>query len=202
MVPVTNVGTVTTWTVNNLSLVNAKTYEGVIQAVDYAGNVSTEVSSSVIVDTDGPVAGQVADRDNSDVEWISSTSTTNIHWENFSDTLSGIDHYEYAIGTTPGATNVLTWTENGLDTNVTVSNLDLIHDATYYGSVRATDIVGHISPISTSNGIVVDIFDPTVGAPNDGGPVDLDYQGPSDTLGIYWSGNDTREISFYEYSVA
>ena len=63
VVAVTNVGTVTTWTVNNLSLVNAKTYEGVIQAVDYAGNVSTEVSSSVIVDTDGPVAGQVADRD-------------------------------------------------------------------------------------------------------------------------------------------
>ena len=82
-----------------------------------------------------------------------------------------------------------------------VSNLDLVHDGTYYGFVRATDTVGHVSTISTSNGIAVDIFDPTVGVPNDGGFVDLDYQGPSDTLGIFWSGNDTREISFYEYSV-
>ena len=198
-----SVGLSSNYVIDTLSsLADQETYFFLIKATDLAGNVSDVFSSDgVTIDYGTPVSGIVYDGLAGDTDWTNSDSTLDISWSGFIDTVSGISSYEYAIGTTPGATNVLTWTENGLDTNVTVSNLDLIHDATYYGSVRATDIVGHISPISTSNGIVVDIFDPTVGAPNDGGPVDLDYQGPSDTLGIYWSGNDTREISFYEYSV-
>ena len=61
--------------------------------------------------------------------------------------------------------------------------------------------MGFVSTIAVSNGILVDIFSPTVGLPSDGGAEDLDYQGPSDTLAIHWTGTDTREISYYQYSV-
>jgi hypothetical protein len=173
-----------------------------VRATDAVGHVSTiSISNGIVVDIFDPISGLVYDGLTEDADWTSSDSTLEISWSGFIDDVSGIALYEYAIGTTPGTVNVIAWTENGVDTNVVVSNLDLIHDGTYYASVRATDAVGHVSPISVSNGIVVDIFDPTVGVPNDGGSVDLDYQGPSDTLGIFWSGNDTREISFYEYSV-
>ena len=205
VVAVTNVGTVTTWTVNNLSLVNAKTYEGVIQAVDYAGNVSTEVSSSVIVDTDGPVAGQVADRDNNDVEWISSTSTTNIHWENFSDTLSGIDHYEYAIGTSLGGSQALAWT-NALntDTSVTVTGLSLTHLTQYYSSVRAVDSVGNVSSAAISDGFTVDTDVPTVSYIREGESGELDIQNVDSLISVRWLGADIATgsgVDFYEVAL-
>ena len=163
MVAVTNVDTVTTWTVNNLSLVNAKTYEGVIQAVDYAGNVSTEVSSSVIIDTDGPVSGQVSDGGSDDIEWISSTTTTALFWNGFSDTLSGIDHYEYAIGTSLGGSQAASWT-NALnrDSSATVNGMSLNHLTQYYSSVRAVDSVGNVSAAAISDGFTVDTYVPTV----------------------------------------
>ena len=198
-----SVGLSSNYSIDTLStLLDQETYFFILKATDLAGNVSDVFSSDgVTIDYGIPVSGSVYDGLSGDTDWTSSDSTLELSWSGFIDSVSGIALYEYGVGTTPGATNIISWTENGADTNVVVSNLDLIHDGTYYGSVRATDVVGHVSALATSNGIVVDIFDPTVGVPNDGGLVDLDYQGPSDTLGIFWSGNDTREISFYQYSV-
>ena len=101
---------------------------------------------------------------------------------------------EYAFGTTSGDTDLISWTNIGLDTSVTITGLDLTHDATYYGSVRASDNVGHVSVVALSDGILVDVFEPTVGIPNDGGDThgDLDYQGPSDTLAINWEKKQVR----------
>ena len=78
-----------------------------------------------------------------------------------------------------------------------------MHSVTYYGAVRAIDQFGHISAAAVSNGIRVDTYDPIVGVPNEGGMEDLDYQGPSDTLALYWVGQDpfARELSHYEYAV-
>ena len=205
MVAVTNVGTATTWTVNNLSLVNAKTYEGVIQAVDYAGNQSVEVATSVIVDTDAPVVGQVVDRDNVDVEWISSTSTTNIHWDNFSDTLSGIDHYEYAIGTSLGGSQALAWT-NALntDTSVTVTGLSLTHLTQYYSSVRAVDSVGNVSSAGISDGFTVDTDVPTITYIREGETGELDIQNVDSVISARWLGADIATgsgVDFYEVAL-
>ena len=82
-------------------------------------------------------------------------------------------------------------------------DLELVHNLTYYGSVRAIDHFGHISEVAISDGIEVDTFNPTVGIPHEGSLDDLDYQGPSDTLAIYWEGQDpaSRELSYYEYAV-
>ncbi|MDC0215353.1 T9SS type A sorting domain-containing protein [Candidatus Marinimicrobia bacterium] len=205
VVAVTNVGTVTTWTVNNLSLVNAKTYEGIIQAVDYAGNVSTEVSSSVIVDTDGPVSGQVYDGGGNDIEWISSTTSAALYWTGFSDSLSGIDHFEYAIGTSLGGSQAASWT-NALsrDSSASVTGMSLTHLTQYYSSVRAVDSVGNVSTAAISNGFTVDTDVPTVSYVREGETGELDIQNVDSLISARWLGADISTgsgVDFYEVAL-
>ena len=78
------------------------------------------------------------------------------------DSGSSIRHYEYAIGTTPGGTDVrsFTVTENN---SVVVGGLVLENDQTYYFVVRATSVFGLVSEVGLSDGIRVDAsFEPTV----------------------------------------
>ncbi|SVA41871.1 uncharacterized protein METZ01_LOCUS94725, partial [marine metagenome] len=202
IVPWDSVGMSTAITIDTLTLTNATEYYFNVRATDLAGNVSPVVpSDGITIDIDPPIIGLVADGLIGDEDYTNTDSTLHLSWTGFLDPLSGIAYYEYAFGTTSGDTNVISWSNNGLDTSITISRLSLGHDTTYYGSVRAIDNVGHMSVVALSNGVLVDVFNPTVGVPMDGGSEDLDYQGPSDTLAISWSGNDTREISYYQYSV-
>ena len=170
--------------------------------MDVAGNISDTISTDgITIDVSPPVAGYVHDGLQEDEVWTNTEDMLELSWYDFEDSLTGIASYEYAFGFSPGLTNVVPWTNVGLDTSIIDTGLTLIHGVTYYGSVRATDSLGNVSTVAVSNGILADLFSPTVGEPNDGGMEDLDYQGPSDTLAIYWTGNDTREIAYYEYSV-
>ncbi|MEC9026135.1 MAG: T9SS type A sorting domain-containing protein, partial [Candidatus Neomarinimicrobiota bacterium] len=162
------------------------------------------VSNGIIVDTSPPVAGSVYDGlELVDEYWTNSQEALDLSWEDFADSLVGIASYEYAIGTAAGDSNIVSWTNVGLDSSVSDSGLSLLHGYTYYGSVRAIDQFGHVSAAGISDGVRVDTFDPTVGVPSEGGMEDLDFQGPSDTLAIYWIGQDpfARELSHYEYAV-
>ena len=97
-------GTDTTFTKPRLSLSNGTTYYMNVRATDLAGNVSTTVTSDgVIVDTAAPVAGSIIDGTDTDIDWTNSTSTLAATWGGFSDGLSGIQNYEYAIGTGGGS---------------------------------------------------------------------------------------------------
>ena len=206
IVPWDSVGMSTTITIDTLTtLANAFVYYFSVRATDLAGNVSQITGSNgITIDTGPPIIGIVNDGLAEDEDYTNSDSTLDLSWAGFLDTISGISFYEYAFfryNPTSDDSTIIEWTNIGLDTGVTVRNLSLDHDATYYGSIRAIDNVGHVSATALSDGILVDIFSPTVGLPSDGGLEDLDYQGPSDTLAIYWSGADTREISYYQYSV-
>ena len=200
-----NVDTNRTHTFTNLDLINATEYFVHVRATDLAGNTSDDaVSNGIIVDTSPPAGGSVYDGLSLvDEFWTNSEEALDLSWNDFSDSLVGIASYEYAIGTTSGDTNIVGWTNVGLDTSVSDSGLALVHSVTYYGAVRAIDQFGHISAAAVSNGIRVDTYDPIVGVPNEGGMEDLDYQGPSDTLALYWVGQDpfARELSHYEYAV-
>ena len=86
-------------------------------------------------------------------------STLNVSWKEFRDDVSGIEFFEYAIGTSPGDTDIVSWTLSGTDTMVAVDTLNLINAQSYYGMVRATDFAGNVSEVSISNGITSDHFD-------------------------------------------
>jgi PKD repeat protein len=55
---------------------------------------------------------------------------------------SFIDFYEYCIGLSPGADDVVGWTNNGAENQMTHTGLNLMPDTTYYISVRAVNASG------------------------------------------------------------
>jgi hypothetical protein len=63
--------------------------------------------------------------------------------------------YEYAIGTTPGGTDVLDWTDTGSRTEITRAGLSLEPGRGYYISVKADMGDDHWSGVGSSDGIRV-----------------------------------------------
>lgn len=70
-----------------------------------------------------------------------------------SDPTSGVAEYQYAIGTTPGGTNIRGWTSSGTGTSVTTTGLTLSAGSTYYIAVKALNGAGVWSEPSVSDGI-------------------------------------------------
>lgn len=70
-----------------------------------------------------------------------------------SDPESGISEYQYAIGTDPGATNVVGWTSAGTATGVTATGLNLGYVQPYYFSVKARNRDNLWSAVGSSDGI-------------------------------------------------
>jgi DUF917 family protein len=156
-------GTDTSMTLGELTLANGTIYYVSVRATDSVGNVSAVVSSDgVTVDVEPPSAGIVNDGLGDDETWVNSTTTFSANWFGFSDELSGIDMYEYAIGSSNGATNVLGWTNAGVVSSISQSGLSLLDGTTYYFSVRAIDNMGNISTVSVSDGATVDMMPPSV----------------------------------------
>lgn len=138
----------------------------------------------VAVDTDitPPEPGTVNDRPEADLvsEDIStqtSRDSISANWQGFTDAQSGIERYEWAIGTSPGAQDVMPLTGFSFSgvTSHTKTGLTLIEGRTYYTTVRATNRAG-LTVTASSNGVrVVPVVTDggTNGGPDggaDGGP--------------------------------
>ena len=67
---------------------------------------------------------------------------------------SGINRFEYSIGTSSGGTQVRSWTSLGAAPALPymATGLTLFADMTYYVNVRGIDNVGNISDVASSNG--------------------------------------------------
>src|SRR3989338_6446010 len=73
-----------------------------------------------------------------------------------SDSESAISEYQYAIGTSSGATDMTGWISAGTDISVTKSGLSLSEGAVYYFSVKAKNEAELWSDAGYSDGITVD----------------------------------------------
>jgi uncharacterized protein (TIGR03382 family) len=69
-------------------------------------------------------------------------------WAGFADLQSGIEHYEWAIGTSPGATDVMGLTDAALDQSATAT-VTLAANATYYVTVQAFNGAGESNQASS-----------------------------------------------------
>ena len=67
-----------------------------------------------------------------------------------SDPESGIAYYEYCIGTSAGASDIVGWTNVGLSTGIVKTGLTLSIGTNYYFTVRATNNLGMTSTASSS----------------------------------------------------
>lgn len=116
----------------------------------YGGNA--ESVRDFGIDTTAPTGGTANDGTGGDANYNNgSLDTLSANWSGFNGNASGIASYDYSIGTSPGATDVLTWA-NTAGTSVTESSLNLHTSQPYYFNVRAIDNAGNVSTVVSSNG--------------------------------------------------
>ena len=157
----TSNGIDTSFSYLDYTLTNSVAYFISVKAIDMVGNVSDTVSSNgVVVDHEIPLVGLVVDGIDGD-KAFTNTDTIYASWSGFADSLSGISHYEYAVGTIQGGTDIISWTDNAIENSIVLANI-LKDASSYYVSVRAVDNVGNTSEVAISNGIIADFMPPSV----------------------------------------
>jgi spore germination protein YaaH len=122
---------------------------------DAAGNLSAVASQDVNIDWTAPSAAAVSDGSTTDIDTTYSLTQLSANWTTSADPNSGVTKYWYAIGTTPGGTDVVNWTNNLLSTSKTQTGLSLTSGQYYYFSLRSEDGAGLLSPVSSSDGQLV-----------------------------------------------
>lgn len=123
---------------------------------DNAGNLSSLAYLDINVDTTAPSASpMINDGTPVDTDTWTSTNTVNAYWDSSNDPHSGVIRYWYALGTSPGATDVVNWTDNSWYDSVAVTGLSMLVGQTYYLSVKAENSVGLIGPVTTSDGFTI-----------------------------------------------
>jgi len=159
----TDNGVALSTTAAGLSLTNGDTYYFSVKAENGVGLQSTAANSNgQWVDTAIPLnVPYVYDGTGADIDYVSSTRTLSANWG--ASASGDVTKYWYAIGTTPGGTEELGWTDNILALNATRSGLGLSEGATYYFAVKAQNTGGFESGITVSNGQKVDVTSPAAG---------------------------------------
>jgi len=190
----TSTGTVAHANLTGLPLVNGATYYFSVRARSAAGMWSADgYSDGILVDYTAPPAPTVID----DGGYTSSMSTLHATWSAI-DAESGVASYEYAVGTSPGGSDVIAWTAAGTATEATRTGLELFNGVMYYWSVRATNRAGLVSTVGSSDGIRVDTTAP-------GRPIvtdDGEYATSLSTMHASWTAVDPESgISEYEYAI-
>lgn len=194
------VGTDTTATNPLLNLTTGATYFVSVRATNGAGLQSTMSSDGVMADGTPPTIAFVNDGADNDVAYSASTTSVTANWA-ASDSESDVVSYEWAIGTSPGASDAMPWQGAGASVQATASNLALVDGATYFVTVRATNGAG-TSASASSNGFVPDDVPPQIDWVADGGTVDVDYQSAVDTLAAAWHASDAGAgIATFEWAV-
>ncbi|MBT3796445.1 MAG: T9SS type A sorting domain-containing protein, partial [Candidatus Marinimicrobia bacterium] len=168
------------------------------KVTDIAGNISDIKSSAGFkMDYTNPVAGQVS----SGEPYQANTTSINLNWSGFSDAQSGINHYEYSLGKQPNSGDLITRVNVGLSEYVTINDLDLENNETYYSTIYAVDNVeNEIS--ASSAGVTIDNVGPTIGVVADGLVEDTDLLNSLTDVSMNWSGFfDINGIKNYEVSL-
>jgi hypothetical protein len=179
------------------------TYRVTVRAWNGAGEFVDAVSDGSMVDGVAPTAGAVWDGDGSKAEDLAcqaSLDSLSARWSGFADVPSGVEHYRWAVGTTPGGVDVRGFTPvprvasgpdahnasavNTIDSETGV--LPLGDGVRYFLSVMAVDHAGN-TVVQSSNGVLVDSTPPDIGVVRDGtGSSDVHSQ-PLGPLSASWS---------------
>lgn len=120
---------------------------------DSAQNISVVNILGLDVDRTIPSSFTVKDGYGTDIDTTYNLTGISANWTNAIDSNSGIAKYYYAVGTTPGASDLIGWTDNGTLTLFVNSSVSLIDDQLYYTSVKAENGAGLQTAIYTSDGV-------------------------------------------------
>lgn len=123
---------------------------------DNADNLSVINDQIIDIDWTKPLINNTSinDGNTNDIDTTYIGTQLNLNYTAAQDTNSGIASYQYAIGTTPGAQDVIAWTANGFNYAATENGLNLISNQKYYTMVKATNGAGLESDSVVSDGII------------------------------------------------
>ncbi len=131
----------------NIKAINGAGLEGPVESTDgitvnlAAANDTTPPSDITLLQDEG--------------DTTLSTDSLSAFWEPSTDAESGINRYEFSIGTTAGADDVKTWTSAGVGTFFTEAGLPLAEGVTYFINVKAINGAGLESGVASTDGISV-----------------------------------------------
>ncbi|MBN2683029.1 MAG: PKD domain-containing protein [Bacteroidales bacterium] len=124
--------------------------------IDEAGNWSAISGLDVNIDWSEPsLVNPVNDGLTTDIDTTNLTTEISANWQTSNDEHSGILQYWYAVGDSPGLTNTVDWTSNGVDNFVSHGGLSLSYGSTYYVTVKAENNAGLFCDTSISDGIYI-----------------------------------------------
>lgn len=151
--PYVSVGTATTYT--RAGAYADGMYYTCVRTVDAVTNTAVGCTNGQIVDTT-PAAppASVNDGVGADIDAQASDAQLDANWAAATDA-SGIDHYEYCVGTTTVNCSAKAWTATVL-TSVSISFTWLTPGQLYHTCVRAYDVSGQpASTVRCSDGVTV-----------------------------------------------
>ncbi|KAL4218457.1 hypothetical protein ACF0H5_023192 [Mactra antiquata] len=162
ILPLTNVGLSTSYTMTNLSLSQDTKYFFTVTAYNNVGFYSVTTSDGFIVDITSPVSGAVFNSNNyKNLAYQSSNNTMTVSFQGFQDDSSGIRYFMAAIANnTQLASFIKPFANVGLTTQYTFNDLELVQGGTYYKAVKSVDNANHWSETVVSRGIIVDTTPP------------------------------------------
>ena len=154
----------------SLNLKENQTYYVTVRALNAAGLATTLLLEELVIDQTLPTAqnGSVKDgRSGYDIDFMSLNDSVSATWENIKDQESGIDMFEYCVGTTPFNCVIKPFNSVGRNTSFVCQDCKIQAEVKVFTRVRATNGAG-ISAIFTSNGFTVDSSPPEIGHVLDG----------------------------------
>ncbi len=182
-------GSDTSTTVTGLELKNDSTYYFTVRGTDSDKQVSeTATTDGVYIDNEKPVITDV-----SDAQWYGPDQAGQINVNATDNTR--IAKYEFSVGSSAGSDNMAAWFTG--DSSGASFNLSTFSEGiNYYANARATDVVGNLSDVVSSDGFQMDLTAPvagTVTAP----------KMAENEITLSWSGfsDEKSGISHYEYSL-
>jgi len=190
--------------ITGLALVHGQEYFISVKAENGAGLMSgTTTSDGQLVDTTPP--GQIVtvnDGPDADIDTTTWLNRLEANWSVTSDPESGVVSYYYAIGKSPGATDVVGWIDAGTATSAEKQDLTLIDMQVYYFSVKAENAAGLASDPATSDGQVFELDtsppDP-VSFVYDGTAGDIDTAESNRRLDANWGAASDPESGVIKY---
>ncbi|MEZ4923057.1 MAG: N-acetylmuramoyl-L-alanine amidase [Crocinitomicaceae bacterium] len=124
--------------------------------IDSAKNVSVIGDELVNVDWTSPTnIATVNDGTGADISTTTTSTQLSANWTTSTDQHSDLQRYWYCIGTTPLATDVVTWTDNWWSDTLTHTGLNLTIGTTYYVCVYSENGAGLFSDTTCSDGQMV-----------------------------------------------
>ncbi len=160
---------------------------------DSMKNISAVASLDVNIDWTNPDTVIVFDGNTVDIDTFYTQNQIEANWTLSADTNSGVTSYWYAIGDSYGDSNIVAWTNNGLNNFLNISP-SLNVGTTYYVSVRAENGAGLISQ-NTSNGQLL-LWPLSINQFKDGSLVKIFPNPSKGFINIQISSNEDKTASY------